>query len=119
MPFPRDIEAYQYLTDPAQMKVALNKFKPLPGTAFQNVKGYEDVEQFFISQNRLNIWQQFYDAIQSPLNKEKVVPSGPYGVGKSGIGLMIATSAYVMQKPLFYYVTSINLSQIGLIDFTA
>ncbi len=113
---PRDAEEFQYLTNEERMRASINTFKPLPQIGhFAPVKGYTSSTHIFITEEQYKVWKMYFD--NSNANSTKLlVPSGPYGIGKSGIGYLVALTAYLLKKPLFYYV-SYNPSNLLLIEF--
>lgn len=110
----RNAPEYSYLKSEQGMTASLHNFKPIPPGLGITTKGYEEVNKLFITQNRLDIWRGFFQGTDRIL-----VPSGPHGIGKSGIGLLIAATAFVQRKILFYYVRTFNsLTTSFLISLT-
>jgi len=77
---------------------------PLP----VNPKGFDELqtyEHFMLSEQRREILQEVTEFVtQKNLNKQSfgIIPSGPHGVGKSSIGLLLACYAFVNNYLVIY-----------------
>jgi hypothetical protein len=85
----------------------------LPGVS--NPKGFEDsssYNSFILTEQRYNM----YDEVDKFVNKQTTlmgsagfVPSGPHGMGKSGVGLLLACYAFLNSHILIYIVSLLSV----------
>ena len=69
-------------------------------------KGFSDneISNFYISKERSKLWNEFDEWLVKGGLRAGIVPSGPQGIGKSGLGLLFASTAYVRKSILLYLV---------------
>lgn len=107
----REDPKYQILLDRETMQQQIGQLISLPELPTLLPKGFQKSsrESFLLTQERYNL----YEEIDKFVKKESTisqsagfVPSGPHGIGKSGIGLLLASYGFVNKHVVVYIVSA-------------
>jgi len=105
-------ERYKILCSKSELEKNIGKLIPLPplykSIEFRLPKGFEDTtswSSFLLSEGRYKILKEMMDLVDGTtklVGAAGIVPSGPHGMGKSALGLLIAIYAFMNEQILIY-----------------
>ncbi len=74
-------------------------------------KGFENEDfysHYLLTKQRFDLLKEYADFVRKKASYGGFVPSGPYGIGKSGIGYLLANYAFANSHFLVYIVSTEN-----------